>query len=189
MKETLKMMRSIITGKESEKSDMELIKEYKERLSPNILAYFYINNFGLIEGISRFYPVLLDEDKASFCLQELDKCLQNFEFNQSKFSTYFYRCYKNRLYVEYNKHKALKNKIESNWYYLEDTEVDRTKTFIELEDNTIIEDWNITKEEKYQCKLLNFGYTIKEIANILGLSEQSVYYRNHKIKEKLLASF
>ena len=45
MQETLKMMKQIIIGNEKERSLQDLLTEYKINKSPNILAYFYVNNF------------------------------------------------------------------------------------------------------------------------------------------------
>ena len=77
MYQTLKMMKSILNGKECKVDEKELIMEYQEKLSPNILAYFYCNNFGLILQISKSYSLLSGEDIASFCLQELDLSIIN----------------------------------------------------------------------------------------------------------------
>ena len=66
MEETLKMMKSILTGKEGKTNEKELIKEYQEKLSPNILAYFYTDNIGMLQRTNVMYPILSSEDKVSF---------------------------------------------------------------------------------------------------------------------------
>ena len=111
MYETLKMMKSILNGKEEKVNEKELIKEYQEKLSPNILAYFYVNNFGLILQISKNYPLLLTEDIASFCLQELDLSLQDYNLESSnKFITYFAKRFKNLLRTKIEEIQAQKRK-------------------------------------------------------------------------------
>ena len=115
MYETLKMMESIITGKEEKVDEIEIIREYQEKQSPNILAYFYIKNFGLITKASKTYSKLNYNDKASFCLQELDKCLQTYQLDVSiKFSTYFIKCYKRRLYAENGLLNTQKRKMSNH---------------------------------------------------------------------------
>lgn len=187
MEETLKMMKSILTGKEGKVDEKELIKEYQEKLSPNILAYFYSNNFGLIYNLSKKYSNLLDEDKASFCLQELDKCLQNFSLDRNiKFITYFLTCYTYRL---------------NNLYYTKNYTYDKFNT-VELEkvncsydidtftdENGILNQYNLTQREKLQCKLLNIGYSFKEISTILKVSESAVSQKNAIIKQKILNTY
>ena len=190
MYQTFKMMKSILTGKEKERSEQELINEYREKLSPNILSYFYCNNTGLIYSISRLYPILDNEDKASFCLQELDNCLRNYN-NQfsAKFTTYFTVCYKNRLLSESEKLLTNKRKSLLNYTNIDDMvdNVDLSIEDIELYDNDILlETYNLSEQEKKQCKLLNMGYTIKEIAKILKTAEITIYKRNTRIKQKIL---
>lgn len=187
MQETLKMMKSILIGKESKVDEKKLIIEYKENLSPNILAYFYCDNFGIIYKTSKLYSLLSDEDKASFCLQELDKCLQNYNINgDAKFITYFIKCYKNRLRTEiqslnYNKRKIniLNDELNEN---IEDYEFEITDT------NLILNEYNLTSQEKEFCKLRNNGYKLYEISNIFNLSLPRINQINHIIKQKILNS-
>lgn len=186
MKETLEMMKSILNGKEKKTNENELIKKYQERLYPNILAYFYVNNFGLIYKTSKLYPKLDDEDKASFCLQELDKCLQNYNFEKEvSFITYFIRCYKYRLNSENisllcNKRKAMNNYIEIN--NLLDIGIDDN-----IQDFDIVcDEYKLTIAEKYHCKLRIAGYSLKEISKLLKISTSAVSQRNAKIKQKIL---
>jgi hypothetical protein len=186
MKETLKMMKSILTGKESKANEKEIIEEYKKDLCPNILAYFYSDNFGIIYKTSELYSLLSSEDKASFCLQELDKCLQNYNVNSNaKFITYFIKCYKNRLRVEsqlllYDKRKSI----------IQYRELDNISEVADLniEDiNLLLRDYNLTESETLQVKLLNYGYKIREIAKLLNITSSAVSQRNQIIKQKILS--
>lgn len=187
MENTLKLMKSILNGKERYTNENELIKEYQEKLSPNILAYFYVNNFGLIVRISKLYPLLSTEDIASFCLQELDKCLQNYNSCLNvKFITYFSKCFKNKLRVEIESIQTQKRKSILNYVPLENI-IETYTQDIELTNiNTILDKYNLNKIERLQCKLLNYGYSIKEIAHILKQASITIYKRNDKIKQKIL---
>lgn len=187
MRETLKMMKSILTGKEKESNENELIKEYQEKLSPSILAYFYCNNFGLIIKTSDFYPVITDEDKASFCLQELDKCLQNYKLNSdTKFMTYFITFYKRRLWAENEMLHHNNRKINLEACNIYDTDIINYNG-IEIDDeNLVYKKYDLTNEEINQCKLLIRGYSNKEIADILKLKPITIYKRIEKIKQKIL---
>jgi hypothetical protein len=183
MQETLKMMKGILNGKERETNEKELIKQYKDGLLPNILAYFYTSNIGIISRTDALYPVLDSEDKASFCLQELDKSLQNFNLESSnKFITYFIKCYKNRLRMETEQLLTQKRKIalyteELNDEYMNDMQLENI--------DMILSNYNLNDIEVKQCKLLNAGYTMKEIAKIFKQSTITIYKRNNKIKEKI----
>jgi hypothetical protein len=185
MKETLKIMKSILTGKESKANEKEIIEEYKRGLCPNILAYFYSDNFGIIYKTSELYSLLSSEDKASFCLQELDKCLQNYDVNSNaKFITYFIKCYKNRLRVEsqvllYDKRKSI----------IQYSELDNISQIdeINIEDtNLLLKNYDLTESETLQVKLLNYGYKVKEIAKLFNITSSAVSQKNQIIKQKIL---
>lgn len=183
MKETRKMMEKILTGKECKVSEKQLISEYQEKLSPNILAYFYCNNYGLIYNVSQKYSIITDADKASFCLQILDYCLQNYIGNV-KFMTYFISCYEKKLMTEtrllnLDKRKLNINCLDINNYDLT-TDLDLTNY------DLILDTYNLTDIEKEQCKLLNSGYTLTDIAHRFKISISAVCQRNKKIKQKIL---
>ena len=52
----------------------------------------------------------------------------------------------------------------------------------------ILDEYNLTISEREQCKLLNMGYTIKEIAARFKLSTITIYKRNLNIRQKILKS-
>lgn len=185
MYKTLTMMKSILNGKEKEENEIELIKKYKQGLYPNILAYFYINNFGLISNISQLYPIINNEDKASFCLQELDNCLQNYdETKQIKFITYFYTCLKNRFLMETNQLLTYKRKALIDYELIDNLEIESE---IDIDNiDYLLDNYNLSENEKKQCKYINAGYTLKEIANKLKLKPITIYIRQNKIKQKIL---
>lgn len=187
MQETFKMMKEILTGKEGKVLEKNLIAEYQEFLSPNILAYFYVRNFGLICKISNQYSIITNEDKASFCLQELDKCLQNYDLESNiKFITYFGKCYQRRLWAEKEMLNHKVRKVNMFCKDIDDLEVSNTTDIITDED-LILSNYSLTEEEIKQCKLLNMGYTIKEIAKIFKLAPITIYKRNDRIKQKILS--
>lgn len=187
MKETLKMMQSILTGKECKVDEKELIIEYQEKLLPNILAYFFINNFGIIINKNKIFPIINEEDKASFCLQEIDNCLRSYDItSNAKFSTYFIRCYSNRLRMETEQLLTYKRKI----FLYNNTEINEELTIDSdvqiINTDIILSNYNLTKDEKKQCQLLDMGYTLKEIALLFNLKPITIYKRNQKIKQKIL---
>lgn len=185
MYETLKMMESIIIGKEKETKEEDLIREYQISKAPNILAFMYVNNFGYMIKLSENnYPIIDMQSKASFCLQELDKCLLNYKFTEgASFLTYFSRCYKNRLKTEayilnLNKNKA--NFVTAE--LLEET----INVNSDIEDiDLILLNYNLTANEKEVCKFLNDGYKVKDIANKLNSSLTYIYSIVNNIKKKL----
>jgi len=185
MRETLTMMKSIMIGKEKEKSEKELIEEYKNSLCPNILAYFYVNNFGIIYKTSNLYPKLDDEDKASFCLQELDKCLQTFNTELNvKFITYFIQYFRRRLYAEQSLIECNCRKIMLDYDTLDDT----VNNYYYDEHFTIDEfakTYKLTKEEKLYCELYNKGYSTKDISNLVKKSIQLIYKKRKNIMKKI----
>lgn len=180
------MMKGIITGKEKKLTQEELIKEYQQKLSSNILAFIFVSNYYYISQISNKWNQLDSEDKASFCLQELDKALRNFNFSKNvKFSTYFLKCFDNRLYTQTRLLNT--NNRKCNYKTEEFTEALNLYTKDAYFDNLdILETDKLSKIQKQQCKLLNAGYSIKEIAKYFGISTISIYKRNIKIKKILI---
>lgn len=186
MEETLKMLKEIITGEEGKVNEKKLIEEYQKGLYPNILAYFFKSNYGIIINTNNNYPLLTDEDKASFCLQELDKCLQSFNLQQNvKFITYFIKCYKNRLRMESEQLLTQKRKILNTYDCIDDLEISNYNEDIDLDLDSVLNTYNLSNIEKIQCKLLEAGYTVKEIAFKLNVAPITIYKRNEKIKQKI----
>ena len=188
MEKTLKLLKGIITGKECKLDEKLLIDKYKEGLYPNILAYFYCNNFGIIYNVCNTYKLINNDDKASFCLQELDKCLQNYDDSKNtKFIIYFCKCLKYRLRMECKQLFIDKRKI----FLYTDSIIDDIDVTTELEiqdTNTLLDNYNLTQSQKQHCLMLNAGYSIKDMANILNTKIITLYKRNNKIKEKILNS-
>jgi len=185
MEETLKMMKSILTGKEKEQDEKELIENYQKELLPNILAYFFTSNIGIIMKANKLYPILDEEDKASFCLQEMDKCLRNYNLeNNNKFITYFVKCYKNRLRMETEQLLTQKRKAILN--YEELNEITYNNTY-EIESvDLLLENYTLSKTEKNLCQLLYLGYSPKEIAKKLCYNVATIYHYIHKIQQKII---
>ena len=187
MQETLKMMKQIIIGNEKERSLQDLLTEYKINKSPNILAYFYVNNFGLILKVCNKYKNILDEDKASYALQELDKCMLTYDETISNFSTFFSTYLDNALITLSIKKSTDKRKIIYN-----EENIDNLNN-LSYEDNyncfdidMFCKDNDLSNIEINQCKLLYSGYSIKEIAKRFNISVQYCYQLNKNIKNKLL---
>lgn len=184
MKNTLEMMRTIIIGYEKNLSINELINDYKRSQKPNLLAYIFVKNYGLINKIFRGYTMITEQDAASYCLQELDKSMITFDVSRnSNFISFFSICFKNRLRYEQEllmtdiRYANYCTETIDNYYDLEDVTFNMEKIDINS--------YGLTIPEKNQCKLLLDGYTVKEIANILNLTVQTIYNINKRIAKKL----
>lgn len=193
MEETLKMMKSILWGKEKGLSEQELIKKYQDELCPEILAKFFVDNYLMNFRIGLLFPKLSDEDKASFCLQELDKALLNFDLSKNtKFSTYFYKCFKNCLRSETQKLFMQKRKLQILVDYLETDklyELSDKVYFDEINSNDMdlfLSDYRLNNDEKECCKLLANGYSVKEIAKRFKVATITIYKKIERIREKIL---
>lgn len=182
---TLEMMKGIIRGKEKELENIDFISEYKNNNS-DILAYLFVNNFGAIIKLNNLYPNINEQDKASFCLQELDKTLRTYNNNKNtKFLSYFLVLYRNRLKAENNLLEMQKRKIMNDY-----EEISNCQSYVEddyfTDIDEILNQYDLTKKEKQHWKLLNEGYTMKEVAKKLKTSVNWIYQRNYIIKNKIL---
>lgn len=184
MKETLKMMRSIIVGYEKDKTINELLQEYKDNESPNILAYLYVTNFGVIQKFADKYKMIDTQDIASYSLQELDKAIKQYDFNSDcKFITFFVAYLKNRLRSEQEllmKHVRFANYFNEDLDSLHNIASDFEFDLFDLDD------YDLSEDEKNQCKMLIDGYSVSEIAEAFRLTKMSIYKRNRKIGKKLM---
>ena len=185
MRDTLEMMKLVVIGYEKTLSKIELIREYKKSQAPNILAYMFVDNYGILSNISINYKMLSKQDIASYCLQELDKAMFQFDENrQCSFITFFCQCFKNRLRCE---QELLMTDIRYANYCVENID-----EHLMLEDpSSLLEDFDFTdcslsKIERRHCRLLLSGYSVKEISEKLNVTVQSIYNRNKKIGKKLL---
>lgn len=182
---TLEMMKQIITGKENEKSEIELIEEYKNNSNPSILAYFYVKNFGIIKNTSDKYKYLISEDKASYCLQELDLALFRFNVHSNNlFITYFIKCYRNRLRVETQYVMTLKSRI--NIIHDSISNYENKLTYNENVEILLFDKHDLNDREKKLIDLLYFGYSVKEISKLLKVSCSYIYKINSNLRKKLL---
>lgn len=187
MEETIIMMRSILTGKEKNQNEKELILQYQRTLLPNILAFFFTDNIGIINKTNNLYPILDSEDKASFCLQELDKCLRNFNLdNNNKFITYFIKCYKNRLRMETEQLLTHKRKALINYDEFDNEKIESLEYNLSSEIDFVLDSYNLTQNEKHFCNMIYLGYSIREIAKIVNINFQTLYKTRNQIKEKIL---
>lgn len=161
MEETLKMMKQIIVGYEGGKDIEELIVEYKNNYSPNILAYLFQKYYKLIFNTGSLYPLINSDDLASYALQELNNCIISYDKSKNaNLSTYFIKCFKNRLQSEtqtlnYNYKKAMNN------YYSLDELNNNIQYFDDYFDiNEFTKEKNLTPLQSKCCRLLSEGYNI-----------------------------
>jgi len=184
MKETLKMMRSIIIGYEKDKTINELLQEYKDNESPNILAYLYVNNFGVIQKFADKYKMIDTQDVASYSLQELDKAIKQYDFNSDcKFITFFVTYLKNRLRSE--QELLMKHVRFANYFHEDLDSLHNMASDFEF-DLFDLDNYKLSQDEKQQCKMLIDGYSVSEIAKTFKLTKVSIYNRNKRIGEKLM---
>lgn len=182
-------------GNEKEKSEGELIAEYRETKAPNILAYFFVSNFGLSITVGLSYPDIDMEEKASFSVRALDKALLSYrDDGTAQFDTYYMAIFRCMLRSVSSMIHTDKRKIQ-----LYQTLTDFNDAIsIELIDNQeIYEDdyfdiddfanYNrLNESEREQCKLINDGFSAKEICKKLKKSLSWIYIQNKRIQKKIL---
>ena len=188
MQGTYEMLKQVLRGDEDKYDDLTLLKEYKDKLSPNILAHFYCKNYKMICGLCKLYPLITEDDKSSICLQVLDKCLQTYDETKSvKIMTYFMKCLRNEL-IEHQHHKLGVDRFNTITIYVEEyPEIDSGEDLLDscIGDDFILY-YGLSEKEVLLCRLINDGYTIKDISKRVGLTTRAVYKNISKIKEKFL---
>lgn len=178
------MLQTILLGYEENILFEELIQEYKKTLKPNLLAYVFVKYYKTICNVAECYKLLHREDRASFCLQELDSCMLNYSFDKNcSFITFFVACYKNRLRTE--QEQLYTNLRYAN--YITDDFQKYENILVKIDDYDFLDlnKYNLTAKEKKHCELLTLGYSNKEIAKILNVSIQYVSQLTANIRKKL----
>ena len=130
---------------------------------------------------------IVDEDKASYALQELDKCMLTYDETISNFSTFFSTYLDNALITLSIKKSTDKRKIiynEENMDNLNNLSYEDNYNCFDID--MFCKDNDLSNIEINQCKLLYSGYSIKEIAKRFNISVQYCYQLNKNIKNKLL---
>ena len=184
MNETLKMMKQFILGYERSMTVEELVNLYKQNESPNILAYLFVDNFGMISQISNQFTMLNDEDKSSYILQELYNAIYSYQATKNtSFITYFYACLKNRLRSEnQNQFHGVRyaNFITEDLSdYCNEIVGQIGVDFLDLDS------CNLTNKEMTQVNMILDGYTNKEIAKVFNVSPSYVTRMNRNLQKKL----
>ena len=206
----------ITSNEEICKTFEELAFEYQRTRSPRVFAAAYIKGFGCItkECGKTNFDHLLDEDKASIIMYQLDCCLSKFTTGTKssvdvgrkgaeQFLTVFLYQLKNHLIHESwqatgVKKKGAGTKLESYDALLE---ANHFRGF-EFEDDDVEEGYlggitlpdNLTKNEWMYCwamlkGIFDLDTANTEIANYLGVSCTMVGYIKKGLKEKLRPVF
>ena len=183
MRETLNLMKSAVLGYERTKSIEELLQEYQQNQSQNILAYIFIKYYNLINSIANKYKWLNSEDIASYSLQELDKAIMQYDFTRNcSFITYFYVLLNNKLNCENSKLKS--NTQLANYSIVELPE------YTEIKDNNFtynsLLDYSLSNSQLKLCKLIISGYSSREISKIYNVSHSTICNKTKQLRKILV---
>lgn len=187
MYKTLQMMKQIVIGNERKVPESELIEKYRNDKSPNILAYFYVANYGICYVITEKYPLLDTADKASFCLQELDNALHTYDSNKYNitFSNFYAACIKRRLFYEQARYKRLKRDMRIKYENIDDCKTELSYVDDHFDFDDFSKEYNLNNIEQAHCKLLMKGHSMREISKLINKSIYRTYGINKEIRKKL----
>lgn len=194
MNNTLQTLSTIITEEFQHNNLEQLADAYKKDLNPSIIASAFSKCFDLINHVASQYFGLTSEDIASFSLEVLDFCLQNYVPGTCVFTTYYTTVLKNRFRQETqslstHKRKAsmysdsLDGLMEEGFDVANDDESYlNSKDALMTDLNTL----NLRDIEKNYCELVATGYTNKEISKILKVSVMTLSNLRKSLRVKLV---
>jgi DNA-directed RNA polymerase specialized sigma24 family protein len=193
MNNTLKTLSTIIIEAHQQYSLEQLADAYKKDLNPSILASAFSKCFDLTNYVSAQYFGLNSEDIASFSLEVLDLCLQNFTPDNCAFTTYYTTVLKNRFRTETQALSTQKRKVaiysDSLDVLMEDgfDVSDTVDTYLESRDALMenLKSCNLRELEKDYCNLLAVGYNNSEISKILKVSVMTLSNLRKSLRTKL----
>lgn len=191
MNGTLKMLSSMVTKSNAEKTLEQLAAEYKEGQNPAILAAAFSKTFKLIIDTSNKFYGLNSEDIASFALERLDFCLTNYEEKGVKFSTYFTAVLKNQFRTEtqaLNTHKrkvvfytdSYDEMVENGFDVCSESKADDCELlYYDLRKQ------RLTDRELEYCKLIVEGFTNQQAADELKVSIMTLSNMRKILRKKI----
>lgn len=194
MNNTLKTLSTIITEEYQHNTLEQLAEAYTKELNPSILASAFSKCFDLINYVSSQYFGLTSEDIASFSLEVLDFCLQNYVADNCVFTTYYTTVLKNRFRQETQALSTHKRKIAMYSDSL-DGLMDEGFDIANDEDSyltskdalmTDLNTLNLREIEKNYCELVATGYTNSEISKILKVSVMTLSNLRKSLRIKLV---
>ena len=194
MQNTYKTMQTLRTSKFDNMSLEELAGCYNEELNPSILATAFCHTYALSLQVAGKFFGLCSADIASYALESLDQCLQTFDADKySKFSTYYYTIFKNRLRTETQSLSTQKRKaifhsdsltsLVENGFDIAD-EAAGFMQIIPIVMQTL-GTFNLSANELKYCKLVMIGYTNSDIAKLLGVSTMTISNIRKRLRIKL----
>lgn len=193
MNNTLKTLSTIITEEYKQNNLEQLADAYKKELNPSILASAFSKCFDLINHVATQYFGLTSEDVASFSLEVLDFCLQNYIADNCAFTTYYTTVLKNRFRQETQSLSTHKRKVALYSDSLDGLMCDG----FDVQDNadnyfdsmdalmTNLGSFNLRELEKNYCELVAVGYTNNEISKILNVSVMTLSNLRKSLRVKL----
>lgn len=194
MNNTLNTLSTIITQEFHKYNLEQLADAYKKDLNPSILASAFSKCFDLINHTAAQYFGLTSEDIASFSLEVLDFCLQNFVADTCVFTTYYTTVLKNRFRQETQALSTHKRKVAMYSDSL-DGLMDEGFDISDSGDNylnsrdalmTDLNTLNLREIEKNYCELVAIGYTNSEISKILKVSVMTLSNIRKSLRVKLV---
>lgn len=179
-----------------------IANKYQEKECPILFAYMFTELYPLMVSVVNKYFNLTDCDKASFCLEELHKCLNTYdEHRKTKFTTLFTTFLNNRLRAEteMTNHKVRKLNYESS--YIEDLVSGNELITFDfpfneqgyevIEIKSALHKMNLTKTELEYCELIleNSSILDSHIAGLIGISAAGIHYIKKSLAKKLNKEF
>ena len=193
MNNTLKTLSTIITEEYQQNNLEQLADAYAKDLNPSILASAFSKCFDLINYTASQYFGLTSEDIASFSLEVLDFCLQNYVSGNCMFTTYYTTVLKNRFRQETQSLSTQKRKVAIYADSL-DALIEEGFDVSDNEDNYFnskdalmynLDSLKLRDLEKNYCELLAIGYTNSDISKILNVSVMTLSNLRKSLRIKL----
>ena len=194
MNNTLKTLSTIITEEFQHNNLEQLADAYKKDLNPSILASAFSKCFDLINYTAAQYFGLNSEDIASFSLEVLDFCLQNYVAGKCVFTTYYTTVLQNRFRqatqaLSPQKRKvalysdSLDGLVESGFDVS-----DGSGSYLDSKDALMenLKSLNLRELERNYCELIATGYTNNEISKILKVSVMTLSNLRKSLRTKLV---
>lgn len=194
MNNTYKNFKQLSTLYYNQEADINyVVLDYQMTKDPVCLAFVFCKLYPYMVTVVNRYYYLTDEDKSSFCVEELSKTMKDYSYSKkTKVQTLFSKYLTNRLRSEtenlsYDKRKA--DNVTDNYEYKVKTHVYVEEQYDHIEYlESLRENPSLSVNELMYCELVvSNGNKIKDtdIAKTLGISSAAITYIKESLTKKL----
>lgn len=168
----------------------EVALEYQSTQDPICFSFIFCKYYPFMKTVAQKYFYFTEQDKASICVEVLNKALHDFNPQRAKIQTLFGKYLSNRFLTEMKNLTYDKRKGNNNAESLQVCRELRNPSsdFDDVEVMESLSSMNLSKNELKYCQIIvsaNSAFLDSDIARTLGISPSGVNQLKKSLSRKL----